>query len=374
MDGTRLAFLIGAPQTSNIVDDLRAVLQESAFECIAITSVSVLLQMASIHDPGLLKLAFFFNDEIDDEFFKDLATLPDDMRIAVVFAEAEAAALTKLLDSGAEIMHVSTRRPEMRARMITRKVNCNPDDNDKMQILLDIIPETFLNFYQTSKRMRSSSASMDTIHETAESNVQNQISPHTLFHPNVSVLFCDIVGYTMIAKRTSSLRLIRMLDELFTEFDILCSRHGVYKVETIGDAYMVVAGHSEGKVIDGDSDNNMAFDFHERTVASNQILAMAHDMLECPALTKFGIHLRIGVHSGPCRSCVMGTQRPRYCFVGDTINTASRMESHGKPMCVHASDAFLRNTGFPERFEALGVRTIKGKGKMPTFIYMCTPK
>jgi len=181
-------------------------------------------------------------------------------------------------------------------------------------------------------------------------------------HKNVTVLFSDIVGYTTMASQLPALELIQMLNDMVCVFDELLDKHGCYKVQLIGDGYMVVSGH------DG------------RTDHAPRMLRLALDMVNAvkaiPMPRKPGKHVavRIGVHSGPAVAGILGTKMPRYCFFGDTVNTAARMESHGYPNNVHVSEsvAQMAQEQSQFRFQAMGERQIKGKGSMSTFLLQDT--
>ena len=140
-------------------------------------------------------------------------------------------------------------------------------------------------------------------------------------HSDVTVLFSDIVGFTKMTSTKPTLEIIEMLNFLFSEFDDLTEKHDVYKVETIGDAYMVAAGHVRG-------DRN----------PTERVLRMAMDMLKVVDRIGGGLQIRIGIHHGEAHTGVVGVKMPRFCFFGDTINTASRMESTGFPMCIQVSE------------------------------------
>ena len=147
-------------------------------------------------------------------------------------------------------------------------------------------------------------------------------------HKNVVILFSDIVGFTTMSATTPTIQIIDKLNKMFTAFDALTDKNYVYKVETIGDAYMCAAGHLPTDIVSGD--------------ACVRMLQMAVDMVgEMEAMeAEDGLKVRIGIHCGPAHSGVVGTKMPRYCFFGDTVNTASRMESTGFPSCIQVSGSF----------------------------------
>ncbi|KXZ45709.1 hypothetical protein GPECTOR_51g695 [Gonium pectorale] len=127
------------------------------------------------------------------------------------------------------------------------------------------------------------------------------------FHQEVTILFSDIRGFTNLATEWPTEQIILMLNNMFTAFDRLCEQQGVYKVETIGDAYMIVSGH------DGVADH------------APRMLRMAAQMLTAVSdMRGFDgreLQIRVGIHTGPAHSGVVGLSRPRYCFFGDTVNT-----------------------------------------------------
>ena len=153
-------------------------------------------------------------------------------------------------------------------------------------------------------------------------------SPRTLVYRcvvlfgQVTVLFSDIVGFTNISSEVPSLEVMDMLHDLFLQFDDLAEKHGCYKVETIGDAYMVAAGCPD------------KCDDHAVRMAHMAIdMARAAAAVTSP-LDGEPLRIRIGIHSGPVKAGVVGRARPRYCLFGDTVNVASRMESNGLAGCV----------------------------------------
>eukprot|EP00977_Amphora_coffeiformis_P003530 scaffold674_cov130-Amphora_coffeaeformis.AAC.9 len=178
--------------------------------------------------------------------------------------------------------------------------------------------------------------------------------------PMVTIFFSDIVGFTNISSMISPLKVSEMLDRLYHKFDKLSREHDVYKVETIGDSWMGVT--------------NLVKDQPDHAIRvarfAMDALKAARDTFideEDPSLGK--LNLRVGFHSGPVVANVVGSRNPRYCLFGDTVNTASRMESHsehGKIQCSNSSEPFLR--GVKGLFLiSRGPIEIKGKGLMETF-------
>ncbi|XP_054270745.1 retinal guanylyl cyclase 2-like [Macrosteles quadrilineatus] len=174
----------------------------------------------------------------------------------------------------------------------------------------------------------------------------------------VTIYFSDIVGFTTISAYSTPFEVVDLLNDLYTCFDATINAYNVYKVETIGDAYMVVGGLPVRM-----SDH------------ANQIATMALDLLHQSGKFKIRhlpytpLRLRIGLHTGPCCAGVVGLTMPRYCLFGDTVNTASRMESSGAAWRIHISEATKKKLEELGEFqlEYRGETDIKGKGKMPTY-------
>jgi class 3 adenylate cyclase len=173
----------------------------------------------------------------------------------------------------------------------------------------------------------------------------------------VTVLFADIVGFTPLSARKTPQALVQMLDRVFSEFDALAQAHGLEKIKTIGDAYMAAAGLPERR-----EDHAPA--------AARMAQGMLQAVVRIAAETGEALALRIGLHSGPVVAGVIGTKKFSYDMWGDTVNTASRMESHGVPGAVHCSEATaaLLQHGF--ELTARGAIQIEGKGAMHTFLLL----
>jgi adenylate cyclase len=169
-----------------------------------------------------------------------------------------------------------------------------------------------------------------------------------------SILFADVVDFTPFAERLPAAEVVGILDHLFTHFDVLADRHGLEKIKTIGDCYMVAAGVPTPRPDHAQALALMAIDMREAMRESDEV---AH----------FGLELRIGINSGPVVAGVIGRKRFLYDLWGDAVNTASRMESHGTPgqIQVTASTRELLEDEF--ELEPRGTVTIKGKGAIETW-------
>ena len=172
--------------------------------------------------------------------------------------------------------------------------------------------------------------------------------------PAVSLLFADIVGFTARAATRSPEDVVAFLNRIFSRFDELTAERGLEKIKTIGDAYMVAAGLP------------VARDDHAEIIA-DMALAMQDAVAELSREMGEKVELRIGVHSGPAIAGVIGTSKVFYDVWGDTVNTASRMESHGLPGRIQVTDATHALLGDRYLFEDRGVIDIKGKGPLKTY-------
>ncbi|XP_060128249.1 guanylate cyclase soluble subunit beta-2-like [Zootoca vivipara] len=170
-----------------------------------------------------------------------------------------------------------------------------------------------------------------------------------------TILFSDVVTFTNICSACEPIQIVNMLNSMYSRFDRLTSVHGVYKVETIGDAYMVVGGIPVPVSSHAERVANFALGMR---IAAREVMN---------PLTDKPIQIRIGVHTGPVLAGVVGEKMPRYCLFGDTVNTASRMESHGLPDKIHLSPTTFRALSH-QVFEMVerGEIQVKGKGKMTT--------
>lgn len=179
--------------------------------------------------------------------------------------------------------------------------------------------------------------------------------------PEVTVMFADLVGFTQLSAQISAKQLVELLNKIFSLFDQLADKHGLEKIKTIGDAYMVVGGLPTPRPDHAVAIAEMALDMQAAIVQFN------HE-LKIPDAEP--LQIRIGINSGPVVAGVIGLKKFIYDLWGDTVNTASRMESQGIPGCIQITTStyeLLKNQdGY--HFEQRGPIEVKGKGLMITYL------
>ena len=180
----------------------------------------------------------------------------------------------------------------------------------------------------------------------------NSIADH---FDEASILFADVVDFTPLASRLDARGVVELLDRLFTSFDELVDRHDVEKIKTIGDCYMVAAGVPR-----------------QRPDHAHALAGLALEMGECaknclPEGAEHDLRLRIGISSGPVVAGVIGRRRFLYDLWGDTVNMASRMESHGTPDAIQITRSTWELLRHDFVAEPLGLVDVKGKGAVETW-------
>lgn len=173
--------------------------------------------------------------------------------------------------------------------------------------------------------------------------------------PEATVLFADLVGFTEISSAVPPEELVRMMNVIFSAFDRLTEAHGLEKIKTIGDAYMAVGGVPVP-------------DAGHAKAAAEMALDMSEFMREFAAARGMPLSLRIGINTGPVVAGIIGEKKFIYDLWGDTVNTASRMESHGVPGSIHVAESTYARLADDYVFESRGSIYVKGKGEMQTFL------
>lgn len=192
------------------------------------------------------------------------------------------------------------------------------------------------------------------------------------YHDCVAILFSDVKGFTSLSEVADPAEIMLMLDDLFGRFDGIVERHApaAYKVETIGDAYMIAFGLFGQTGFSEETPDDYAVALRAIVVGAEMIKESR--AVNMPSREK-PVEIRIGIQFGRIMSGIIGKKVPRYCMFGDTVNTASRMESTGVPGHIHVTDLVHHACmqGRPGRdlpFRSTGGLQVKGKGWMQTFI------
>jgi adenylate cyclase len=180
----------------------------------------------------------------------------------------------------------------------------------------------------------------------------NSIADH---FDDASILFADVVDFTPLSGRLDAREVVALLDRLFTSFDELVDRYEVEKIKTIGDCYMAAAGVPR-----------------KRPDHAHALAGLALEMRDCaknclPEGTEHDLRLRIGISSGPVVAGVIGRRRFLYDLWGDTVNMASRMESHGTPDAIQITRSTWELLRGDFQVEPLGLVDVKGKGAVETW-------
>lgn len=175
-----------------------------------------------------------------------------------------------------------------------------------------------------------------------------------------TIYFSDIVGFTALSSSSTPEQVVDLLNHLYTLFDSIIDEFDVYKVETIGDAYMVVSGIPIR--------NGSTHSYNIAAMSLKLLEAVKHNFV-IPHRPNEKLKLRIGLHTGPACAGVVGVKMPRYCLFGDTVNTASRMESNGEPLKIHISEQCRSSLLTFNEFlmEYRGEIEMKGKGLQKTY-------
>jgi len=176
-------------------------------------------------------------------------------------------------------------------------------------------------------------------------------------YPDATVLFADLVGFTQLSSKLSPESLVEVLDDVFCRFDLLAEKHQIEKIKTIGDAYMAVSGVPQPDPQHLQHMANMALEIPKVLAALNQQRGL-------------DLQIRVGLHCGKVIAGIIGHKKFIYDLWGDTVNIASRMESHGIAGQVQVSDAVQQRLQSQYHFKSRGAIDLKGKGMMHTYFLL----
>ncbi|XP_055873396.1 atrial natriuretic peptide receptor 1-like isoform X5 [Biomphalaria glabrata] len=260
-------------------------------------------------------------------------------------------------------------RPDFQAlKSIIRKLNRDGDKGNILDNLLSRMEQYANNLEalveeRTADYLQQKKKAEDLLYNMLPKKVASQLirgeSVTAEWYDSVSIYFSDICGFTAMSAESTPMEVVDLLNDLYTTFDSIIENFDVYKVETIGDAYMVVSGLPDRNGI-----------LHAREIARMSLsLLKATLTFRIRHRPKDRLKIRIGIHTGSVCAGVVGLKMPRYCLFGDTVNTASRMESNGLPLKIHVSPQCkdVLDTFGTFELELRGNVEMKGKGSVKTY-------
>nr|pir protein C04H5.5 [imported] - Caenorhabditis elegans [Caenorhabditis elegans] len=240
------------------------------------------------------------------------------------------------------------------------------------RLLFQLLPNKYFNFQPVSKlfSIRFKFYFSETLkHVAIELKAGRTVAPK--MYDSATVMFSDIVGFTKLCSASTPIEVVNLLNKLYSEFDTVISKHDCYKVETIGDAYMVVSG--------------IPIENGQRHVANISAVTLGiMDLLkvfEVPHRRDYRLTIRLGFASGQVSAAVVGLSSPRYCLFGETVNIAAVMESSGEGGRVQITETskILLENEYPEFIiEIRGINKDVFCGKIPSShclndFFLCKP-
>ncbi|MGH7570346.1 MAG: adenylate/guanylate cyclase domain-containing protein [Gemmatimonadota bacterium] len=221
-----------------------------------------------------------------------------------------------------------------------------------------------IGFWNTAlveeERERSDRLLLNILPGPIASRLKSNPGPLADAFEEASILFADLVGFTQLSSTLSPEELVQFLNSVFTEFDQIARQYGIEKIKTIGDAYMAVAGVPVAQS-----------DHVERIAEAALAMRRRVERFDRAAQNGEGrrpLALRFGIATGPVVAGVVGESKFIYDLWGDTVTTASRMESHGQAGWIQVTEGVYEKLHDRYAFRSLGTVPIKGKGEMPTYL------
>jgi adenylate cyclase len=315
------------------IQTLAAILKEQGYQLSVATNGRQALDVVARVRPDLILLDVMMPEMDGFEACRRLKEAPDWRDIPVIFltAKTETADLVKGFELGAvDYVGKPFNAHELLARVSTH-LTIDRLRRENERLLLNILPVPI------AERLKAGA---------------ELIADH---FDEVSVLFADLVGFTELSARSPAAEIVEMLNELFSQFDQAADELGVEKIKTIGDAYMAVCGLPEPRADHADRMVRMA-------------LRMLAIVREFNSVSGVNLRTRIGIHAGPVVAGVIGRNKFIYDLWGDTVNLASRMESHGVAGAVQMTQNVMEPLAGRYPFEARGLIEVKGRGAVETWL------
>jgi class 3 adenylate cyclase len=219
---------------------------------------------------------------------------------------------------------------------------------------LSFLGLSYFRAQRDAAERRSERLLLNVLPESIATRLKRGEEPIADHHDDITVLFADLAGFTVRSAVETPAATVAVLNEVFSVFDALVRRYGLEKIRTIGDSYMVAAGVPLARPDHAHAICAMALDFRREVARLNA----DHD---------WDLSFRIGVNSGPAVAGIVGREKFHYDLWGDTINIASRMESHGLPDHIQVTEQVYQRLKSDFAFERRGLIDVKGKGPMLTY-------
>lgn len=332
MSGTSSRILIVDDTPANI-QTLSAILKEKGYQISVATNGLQALSVLERVRPDLILLDVMMPEMDGFEACERIKKSPDWHDIPIIFltSKTETADIVRGFELGAvDYVGKPFNPPELLARVNTH-LTVDKLRRENERLLLNILPVSIAD------RLKS-----------GDERIADDFA-------EVTVLFADIVGFTQLAGSMPAHAVVDTLNDLFTRFDVAARELGIEKIKTIGDAYMAVCG-----LPDRCSDH------------TEKMMRMAVRLMqiarEFSAERGTELRLRIGINTGPVVAGIIGQQKFIYDLWGDTVNLASRMESHGVPGAIQVTRPVFEKLSGAYSFEARGPIEVKGKGAIETWI------
>jgi len=366
-------------ETILVVDDvapnlnfLSAILTKQGFQTRCLSNGNMALEEAKKEPPDLILLDIRMPEMDGYEVCRRLKTDPKTRDIPVIFISALDAVQDKLQAfsvGGADYITKPFRFEEVVARVETHLALKRLQKKIQEEISVRNAIEKELRILKSDleQRVLQRTLELDAEHKRSEQLLFN-VLPQSVVErlkfstenvtdnfKDVTVLFADIVNFTKISANSTSDELARMLHNIFSAFDQLVEKHQLEKIKTIGDAYMVVGGLPVERPDHAEAAAEMALDMLEALKEMEGVLGRK-------------VQVRIGINSGPVTAGVIGKKKFIYDLWGDTVNTASRMESTGLPGTIQVTEEAYHRLKSKYTFKNRGLIDVKGKGKMNVYI------
>lgn len=336
-----------------IVDDvpvnlqaLESILQTRGFRVVKANNGEQALEAVAAEKPDLILLDVMMPKMNGYEVCQHLKDNPATSKIPVIFLTGrnDSYSVIKGFASGAlDYVVKPFHAPELLARINTHlELKRSRDAIVRYNTLLDV------------EKRRAEQLLLNILPASIAERLQNGERSIADRFDDATVLFADVTNFTPLSENYSAEAIVGLLNHLFSAFDALADKYGVEKIKTMGDSYMAACG--------------IPLQRHDHAeAAALMALEMLQSLHKLNVESNNSLDIRIGMHCGPVVAGVIGVKKFIYDLWGDTVNIASRMESHGEPGKIHVSEAMYSKLKSKFSFEERGLIVIKGKGTMTTY-------